>query len=35
VFAWRGIMHWYIPIIIALIALGLMTWGISDFKKRN
>ena len=35
VFAWHGTMHWYIPTIVALVALVLMTWGIIDFKKRK
>lgn len=35
VFAWYGTMHWYIPTIVALVALALMTWGIIDFKKRK
>jgi hypothetical protein len=35
VFALQGVMHWYIPTIVALIALTLMTFGIINFKKRK
>ncbi len=35
VFAWHGIMYWYIPTSIALLALIMMTWGIVDFKRRK
>jgi hypothetical protein len=35
VFAWRGIMYWYIPTVVAFIALTLMAWGLIDFKKRK
>ena len=35
VFAWHGIMYWYIPTVVGLIALTMMTMGIINFKKRK